>query len=66
METTVEPQDILAEESGEVHLIHVKISTRSSSLSHLFNQGANSVERSARRLNQKKAKELVGNNPGTI
>lgn len=63
-QTTVEPCDILAEESGEVHLIHVKISTRSSSLSHLFNQGANSVELLRKETESKeKLKELVGNNP---
>jgi uncharacterized protein (TIGR04141 family) len=63
-QTMVEPCDILVEESGEVHLIHVKRSTRSSSLSHLFNQGANSVELLRKETESKeKLKELVGNNP---
>src|SRR5690606_38206355 len=39
----VEPCDLIAIEDAQVHLIHVKISTRSSSLSHLFNQGVNSA-----------------------
>ncbi|MFC0388053.1 DUF6119 family protein [Muricoccus vinaceus] len=42
--TPVEPCDIYSVEGGRALLRHVKISTRSSQLSHLFNQGAVSVE----------------------
>ncbi len=40
----VEPCDIAQLENGEISLIHVKISTQSSLLSHLFNQGINSFD----------------------
>ena len=40
----VEPCDLLDLRSGSVKLIHVKISTQSASLSHLFNQGLASIE----------------------
>ncbi|MCF6228148.1 MAG: TIGR04141 family sporadically distributed protein [Planctomycetes bacterium] len=40
----VEPCDLYCVEVGTATLIHIKISTRSSPLSHLFNQGLNSVE----------------------
>lgn len=43
-QTQVEPCDILTIEDDKIRLIHVKISTRSSALSHLFNQGLNSAE----------------------
>lgn len=39
----VEPCDIIALNGGKVEFIHNKISTRSSLLSHLFNQGVNSA-----------------------
>lgn len=39
----VEPCDLISIKDSELELVHVKISTRSSSLSHLFNQGYNSV-----------------------
>ena len=43
-QTNIEPCDIYTVRNGRATLIHVKISTGSSLLSHLFNQGANSVE----------------------
>ncbi|EWM16415.1 hypothetical protein KUTG_06719 [Kutzneria sp. 744] len=43
-QTRIEPCDLYTVRSGRATLIHVKISTGSSLLSHLFNQGANSVE----------------------
>ena len=45
-QSVVEPCDIYTvdEESETAILYHVKLSTRSSTLSHLFNQGLNSVE----------------------
>lgn len=43
-QSQVEPCDLYAIEGNRAVLYHIKISTRSSSLSHLFNQGANSVE----------------------
>lgn len=41
---SVEPCDLIYVESEYLELAHIKISTRSSSLSHLFNQGVNSVQ----------------------
>ncbi|WP_158633081.1 DUF6119 family protein [Amycolatopsis sp. WAC 01376] len=43
-QTQIEPCDVFTVIGGHAVLIHVKISTASSQLSHLFNQGANSVE----------------------
>lgn len=43
-QTQIEPCDLYTVRNQRVNLIHIKISTRSSSLSHLFNQGVNSVE----------------------
>ncbi len=43
-QTPVEPCDLYRVEDGKAVLYHVKVSTRSASLSHLFNQGANSIE----------------------
>ncbi|MFS8101086.1 TIGR04141 family sporadically distributed protein [Lentzea alba] len=43
-QTGIEPCDIYTINNGRATLIHVKISTGSSLLSHLFNQGANAVE----------------------
>ncbi|PJR03122.1 DUF6119 family protein [Avrilella dinanensis] len=40
----VEPCDLIYIKDDYLELAHIKISTRSSSLSHLFNQGVNSVE----------------------
>lgn len=42
--TQVEPCDLLGVQQGNAVFYHVKISTLSSELSHLFNQGSNSVE----------------------
>lgn len=39
----IEPCDLIGFEQDKVNLIHIKISTRSSSLSHLFKQGVNSL-----------------------
>lgn len=60
----VEPCDLIAVKDNMAELIHNKISTRSAYLSHLFNQGVNSVillRQSAEAKN--KLKELVGHNP---
>lgn len=43
-QTQVEPCDILRVEDDKVEFVHVKIGTSSSTLSHLFNQAANSVQ----------------------
>lgn len=43
-QSAVEPCDLILIDNDIIHLIHVKISTISASLSHLFNQGSNSVE----------------------
>lgn len=43
-QTQVEPCDIFCVKDSVNQLIHIKISTKSAPLSHLFNQGLNSVE----------------------
>lgn len=43
-QTQVEPCDLYTTHNHTAHLIHIKISTRSAALSHLFNQGLNSIE----------------------
>ena len=43
-QTQIEPCDIYTVIDGRATLIHVKISTSSSELSHLFNQGTNATE----------------------
>lgn len=40
----IEPCDLIYIKEDYLELAHIKISTRSASLSHLFNQGVNSVE----------------------
>lgn len=40
----IEPCDLIYIKDNYLELAHIKISTRSASLSHLFNQGVNSVE----------------------
>ncbi|HDL1112946.1 TPA: TIGR04141 family sporadically distributed protein [Mannheimia haemolytica] len=42
-QTAIEPCDLLSLEQDGLHFIHVKIDTKSASLSHLFNQGLNSL-----------------------
>lgn len=60
----VEPCDLIAIKNNAVELIHNKISTRSASLSHLFNQGVNSVILLRQNDEAKdKLKELVEHNP---
>lgn len=43
-QTQIEPCDIYSLDGGQALLRHVKISTRSSQLSHLFSQGTTSIE----------------------
>lgn len=43
-QAAVEPCDLYTVNNDVADLIHIKVSTRSASLSHLFNQGTNSVE----------------------
>lgn len=43
-QTAVEPCDLLADRDGVAVFYHVKISTLSAQLSHLFNQGVNAIE----------------------
>lgn len=63
----IEPCDLIYVKDGYLELAHIKISTRSSSLSHLFNQGINSVELLRRDEEAKdKLKELIENNAGMI
>lgn len=40
----IEPCDLITINNDTIELIHIKMSTRSASLSHLFNQGVNSLE----------------------
>ncbi|MGX2968133.1 DUF6119 family protein [Ursidibacter sp. B-7004-1] len=42
-QSQIEPCDLISLENNEIHFIHVKRDTKSSSLSHLFNQGLNSI-----------------------
>ena len=59
----VEPCDLIAVKNNMAELIHNKISTRSAYLSHLFNQGVNSVILLRQNTEAKdKLKELVGHN----
>ena len=61
-QTQVEPCDLLYSSDEVVKLIHIKISTRSSSLSHLFNQGLNSIELlRSESVAKNKLKKLVNN-----
>lgn len=57
----IEPCDVLFFNNDIANFIHIKISTRSSALSHLFNQGLNSIEflRSEEEFKHK-LKELIG------
>lgn len=60
----VEPCDLISVVNDRAHLIHVKISTRSANLSHLFNQGVNSIELLRMEQESKdKLKALVNNDP---
>ena len=43
-QTQIEPCDLYTVTDGKAVLYHVKVSTLSASLSHLFNQGVNSIE----------------------
>ena len=62
-QTQIEPCDLVRKKDDHIHLIHIKISTRSSSLSHLFNQGLNSVELLRLQPESRgKLIELIGNN----
>lgn len=59
----IEPCDLIYVNRDYLELAHIKISTRSSSLSHLFNQGINSVELLRRNEEaQNKLKVLIENN----
>lgn len=57
-QTAVEPCDLYTVDNDVANLIHIKISTRSASLSHHFNQGTNSVE--LLRLSEE-ARDKLGN-----
>lgn len=62
-QTQIEPCDLITILENKVNLIHIKISTRSASLSHLFNQGVNSIELLRMEEESKeKLKTLVNNN----
>lgn len=56
-QTQVEPCDILRIGEGTIDFVHVKIGTSSATLSHLFNQAANSVQ--LLRTNEEAAKKLL-------
>ncbi|UUX93809.1 DUF6119 family protein [Methanoplanus endosymbiosus] len=61
-QSSVEPCDLYTSTDNKATLIHIKISTRSANLSHLFNQGLNSAE--IIRLHEEskdKLKKLIGN-----
>lgn len=66
-QTQIEPCDIFYLENDKLHFIHIKIDTRSSSLSHLFNQGINSI--CLLRSNDeaiKKFKDLISSNKSLL
>ena len=66
-QTAVEPCDLLTITDDWLQFIHVKISTRSSSLSHLFNQGINSaVLLRMQEESRDKLKELVNNDVAVL
>jgi uncharacterized protein (TIGR04141 family) len=59
----VEPCDLYKAEEGKSFYYHVKLSTRSTSLSHLFNQGVNALELIKLENNAKeRMKKLVRDN----
>lgn len=59
-ESAVEPCDLYKADNGVAHYIHVKIGTRSSLLSHLFNQGVNSIVLlNSEDASQEKMQELI-------
>lgn len=66
-QTSVEPCDLItiknrADDGDFIYLVHIKISTCSASLSHLFNQGVNSVELlKLEKESSMKLKDLVAN-----
>ena len=63
-QTAVEPCDLITVLDNKINLVHVKISTRSSNLSHLFNQGVNSIELlRLQEESREKLKTLVEENP---
>jgi uncharacterized protein (TIGR04141 family) len=66
LQTQIEPCDLYDVVDGKAVLIHVKISTDSTALSHLFNQGANSVELlKSEELARQKLSDLVATMAGT-
>ena len=59
----VEPCDLTYIDDNYLELAHIKVSTRSSGLSHLFNQGINSIELLRRNEEaREKLKVLINNN----
>ncbi|MET3663912.1 DUF6119 family protein [Caulobacter sp. 1776] len=65
--TEIEPCDLFIVDAGQsrAKLLHMKISTKSASLSHLFNQGVNSIELLKANKNSKsKLKKLIEDNIG--
>jgi uncharacterized protein (TIGR04141 family) len=55
-QTAVEPCDVYYVDGDTAQLVHIKISTRSSALSHLFNQGFTSMQ--LLRINQESNEKL--------
>jgi uncharacterized protein (TIGR04141 family) len=61
-QSQIEPCDLISKKANTLEFVHVKISTRSSSLSHLFNQGYNSMAILRMELESRtKLKNLLGN-----
>jgi uncharacterized protein (TIGR04141 family) len=69
-QTALEPCDLYTVKEEKAIYCHVKVSTRSSMLSHLFNQGANSIdlirgeEESRRKLKKLITDKINGNDLG--
>ena len=65
--TNIEPCDIYTVQNGFANFIHIKIGTRSSLLSHLFNQGINSLSlinsvTEAKENLKRQIRQKIGNN----
>lgn len=64
-QSAIEPCDLIILRENVAELVHNKISTRSASLSHLFNQGVNSVTILRQNPESKdKLKELINHDSG--
>lgn len=62
-QTQIEPCDIISLQDDALHFIHIKRETKSCTLSHLFNQGINSIKLiRAESKSKEKLQKLIGSN----